>query len=118
MLVRLSSDRRLEKWLVVKLTLLCFPPFPFREVFQHPCPRNGGRYPCKHCHAFFSSPLAPSCPPSLPGAKAALRPPANHGPGVEQIGPGVSIAPGGRKAWHQKKKDKIAGHAGRPARQP
>ena len=58
---------------------------------------------------FYPSPLVPSCPPSLPGTRAALRLPANHGPGVEQIGPGVSIAPGGRKPWHQRRMSKSRG---------
>jgi len=108
MLVPLSSDWRLEKWLVVELALLCFPPLSLPAL----CFNIRALAIAVFMQAlsyFFPSPLVPSCPPSLPGTRAALRLPADHGPGVEQIGPGVSIAPGGRKPWHQRRMSKSRG---------
>ncbi|KAK0751663.1 hypothetical protein B0T18DRAFT_74299 [Schizothecium vesticola] len=113
MLVRLSSDWRLEKWLVVKLALLCFPPSLPALCFNIRALAMAVFMQALSC--FFSSPLVPSCPPSLPGTRVC--PPAVRKPrtGVEQVGPGDPITPGNRKAWHQRRNDKIAGHAGSAA---
>lgn len=58
------------------------PPSPSRACFNIRALAMAVFMQAPSC--FFSSPLVPSCPPSLPGARAALRLSANHGPGIEQ----------------------------------
>lgn len=79
-------------------------PSPFPFVFQYPCPRNGGIY--ASTVMLF---LLPACAVLPSGC------PQTTDRGVKQIGPGVSIAPGHRKPWHQRRNAKIAGHAGSAA---
>lgn len=73
-----------ENWLVVESRfLLLLPPFSLPVCVSISVPSQW-RYVCRHLSCFFSPPLVPSCPLSLPRARAALRLSANHGPGVDQ----------------------------------